>query len=108
MEEMTWYQQVICHRWSRYPCTLWVDGRGVHVPVTCEVLRGRGILVQYCHMWSVLVCEHVIKHFSYVHYLYDQAEKDRAKALEHELEGARAIIGVAIVWGNLVRVVLCV
>ena len=29
-------------------------------------------------------------------YLYDQAEKDRAKALEHELEGARAIIEVAI------------
>ena len=27
---------------------------------------------------------------------FDQAEKDRAKALEHELEGARAIIEVAI------------
>ena len=29
-------------------------------------------------------------------YLYDQAEKDRAKALEHVLEGAKAIIEVAI------------
>ena len=39
-------------------------------------------------------------------YLYDQAEKDRAKALEHELEGARAIIEVAIdhfmVWNRKV------
>ena len=28
----------------------------------------------------------------FIYSFYDQAEKDRTKALEHELEGARAII----------------
>ena len=71
-----------------------MDGLG-----TLNLGVGGGV-VHYCSMYITTCTVGVWNAYMYLPlpppYLYDQAEKDRAKALEHELEGARAIIEVAI------------